>query len=109
MFGASYYGKAYFGGTYWGPASGVVLVPTPANVTVRASAVGFFGGQMRAVGDEFDITAPAQFHPSWMVLVDDPPADWDATIEARSIATENLRVEFNGRAETRTTEEAFGV
>lgn len=110
MFGHAFFGAEYFGARYFGPAAGGgAPVFTAEYVTVRATAVGYYGDRLRAVGDEFEIMTPEAFHPSWMVLVDDPPVDWDAEIEARNILAENLRIEFRGRVETRTTEDAFGV
>lgn len=80
---------------------------TPATVTVRATRPGVFGGYYRATGDEFDITSPYQYSPYWMDLVDTPPTDWSLAVY--DAVSDALRIEFRGRAETRTGEGAFGV
>lgn len=78
-----------------------------ASVTVRATRPGFVGGYFKNVGDEFEITSPYQYSPYWMDLIDVPPGDWSLAVF--DAVADALRVEFRGRAETRTGEDAFGV
>jgi len=95
-------------GDSWGAAfgdswGGLEVAPTftPANVTVRAFRVVFFGGQLRMIGDTFIITTPYQFTPYGMVLVSTPPADWAPLMEAYSKAVDYNIARMPGREETR--------
>lgn len=74
---------------------GEAAVPeyTPATVTVRAFSPGYFGLELREIGETFEITTPHEFCPYWMTLVDTPPSDWTPLFEVldESIDQEMLR------------------
>jgi hypothetical protein len=58
-----------------------IIIPTPAQVTVRAYRLGHFGGLYRVVGEEFEITTPYEYSPYWMTLIDTPPVNWTTLLE----------------------------
>lgn len=57
-----------------GPAA--LVVYTPADVLVRATRRGWFGGRWREAGTTFYLTTPYEYSPYWMAVMSGLPDDW---------------------------------
>ncbi len=74
--------------------------PVEDSVTVMAIEVGYFNGYEIEIGETFEITAPQQFSPYWMKLIDTPPFSWQGYLKAYSQSVDIDRIRWQGKDET---------
>ena len=68
--------------------------PVTAHIRVTAFRTGYFDAQLRVKGDTFELTAPQQYSPYWMTLLDTPPAEWLPFLQVFSAYVDREVLEF---------------
>lgn len=80
MYGERYFGPEFYGPHYWGKGGAAAPGPEIIDVLVRSTALGFFSGLYREIGEEFVISTPQEYSPYWMEFVDPIPASWVSSL-----------------------------
>jgi len=77
-------------------------------IVVVATAVGYYGNQLRQPGDRFGIAADDDFSDVWMTRQDAPATDDKPAKPAKMTAAERIAMaeSLTGRADIKTAKEA---